>query len=95
MLSFRNKIVTICLLFTSSYVKAHCNDLLKQQLSLLDTTLSEFDQTPNRGWRALSQQQCFSESALLIERYMEHNNQKTSGLMWHLFQMRAMAGQHQ
>ncbi|MCG7544590.1 hypothetical protein MHM93_10390 [Pseudoalteromonas sp. MM17-2] len=38
---------------------------------------------------------CYGEAAILIKRYIAHNNSTESSLTWHLAQMQALAGNYQ
>jgi hypothetical protein len=77
------------------YAKDDCQALLEQHLeSDMDLSYQEFDQTMDSGFRQLSAQGCHSESADLIERYIEVNSAEQSSLRWHIAQSRAMAGQN-
>lgn len=71
-------------------LSAECERLLDERMqSDLDLPYQEFDQVMGSGWRALADDECYREAALLIEAYMEHNSAQENSLKWHLFQMRA------
>lgn len=67
-----------------------CDRLLDERMqSDLDLPYEKFDQVMGSGWRALADNECYGEAALLIEAYMKHNSAQENSLKWHLFQMRA------
>ncbi|MCF6441836.1 hypothetical protein L1077_20575 [Pseudoalteromonas luteoviolacea] len=79
------------LLFSSATL-ANCGQLFSSLEAQLHIDHTEFDQTANRGWRALAGQKCYDEAAILIGLYIEHTKTDSSSLQWHLLQMHAMAG---
>lgn len=73
-----------------------CDAELKKHLqSDLDLSYEEFDQTMDSGMRILSAKGCHSETADLIEAYIEHNQATQSSLRWHIAQHRATAGEYE
>lgn len=77
------------------YAEDDCQALLERHLETdMDLSYKEFDQTMGSGFRVLSAQGCHSESADLIERYIEVNSAEQSSLRWHIAQERAMAGEN-
>ena len=89
-------IFTAFLLSTGlAHAEDNCQKLLEKHLeSDMDLSYKEFDQTMDSGFRALSAQGCDSESADLIERYIEVNSAEQSSLRWHIAQARAMSGEN-
>lgn len=80
---------------TLVYAEDDCQSLLERHMeSDMDLSYQEFDQTMGGGFRLLSAQGCHSESADLIERYIEVNSAEQSSLRWHIAQSRAMAGEN-
>ncbi|VEP12519.1 conserved hypothetical protein [Hyella patelloides LEGE 07179] len=68
-----------------------CEVALEKQQSSLALEFSDFDQTPNQGWRFLSAMQCYSEAAELIVNYLNTQttleNQDREILSFHAGQM--------
>lgn len=88
-------LVILFLPATFVYAEDDCQALLEQHLeSDMDLSYQEFDQTMGSGFRLLSAQGCHSESADLIERYIEVNSAEQNSLRWHIAQARAMAGEN-
>ncbi len=72
---------------------ADCSALLKEHLQTdLSLSYREFDQTQGKGFRAMGD--CDKETADLIEAYIQKNGEASS-LVWHVAQLRAMAGDYQ
>ena len=87
--------IALSLFATFLYAEVDCQTLMEQHLeSDMNLSYKEFDQTMGSGFRVLSAQGCHSESADLIERYIEHNSAEQSSLRWHIAQARAMAGEN-
>jgi hypothetical protein len=90
-------LIFIALSLSTTFIQAEvdCQTLLEQHLeSDMNLSYKDFDQTMGSGFRVLSAQGCHSESAELIERYIEHNSAEQSSLRWHIAQARAMAGEN-
>ena len=72
----------------------HCATMLEAHIqSDMALDYKSFDQTPEQGFRVLAGAGCHGEAADLIEAYLEHNEASERSLIWHVAQMRAMAGQ--
>ena len=73
-----------------------CDAELKKHLqSDLNLSYEAFDQTMDSGMRILSAKGCHSETADLIEAYIDHNGATQSSLRWHIAQHRATAGEYE
>jgi len=57
--------------------KVELEERLKDDLSL---TYQQFDQTYDAGFRLLEKSGCHAEAAILIKRYISHNNSNESSL---------------
>ena len=89
-------ILSIGLLFTSNLAFADCKIALEERLKDdLNLTYQQFDQTYDAGFRLLEKSGCHAEAAILIKRFISHNNSKESSLTWHLAQMEGLAGNYQ
>lgn len=76
--------------------KSDCSDALARHLETgLDLSYEEFDQTMDRGFRALANMGCQAEAADLIERYIEANDAPQRSLTWHVAQLRAFTGDYE
>jgi hypothetical protein len=87
----------VATIFTANLGTAIAGTPCEEQLATasqtnLDLPFTEFDQTPARGWRALSEQGCFTEAVELIRRYRNANPKSHPVLVWHQAQMEASAG---
>jgi hypothetical protein len=61
--------------------------------AMLALSESDFDQSPNGGWRVIAQnEECFIVAADLIDEYRTAHASDSSILYWHEGQLRAMAG---
>ncbi|MCG7533383.1 hypothetical protein [Pseudoalteromonas sp. OOF1S-7] len=92
MKNFKKATITWLALSLPCFTHAYCEQSLSIQVKQLDTDLTTFDQTANRGWRKLAAEKCYKQAATLIEQYIEQANNENSALQWHLLQMHAMAG---
>ena len=89
-------ILSIGLLFISNLAFADCKVALEERLKDdLNLTYQQFDQTYDAGFRLLEKSGCHAEAAILIKRFISHNNSKESSLTWHLAQMEGLAGDYQ
>jgi len=86
-----------CLVLAVQVSAAQCHtDLRKHLSSDLALSIQEFDQTPGKGWRALTAGGCHVEALTLIERYAARNRGQVDLLMlnWHAAQMAGKAGDY-
>jgi hypothetical protein len=88
-------LLSIGFLFISNVVFADCKVALEERLKEdLNLTYQQFDQTYDAGFRLLEKSGCHAEAAILIKRFITHNNSKESSLTWHLAQMEGLAGNY-
>lgn len=89
-------LLSIGFLFISNVAFADCKAALEERLKDdLNLTYQQFDQTDDAGFRLLEKSGCHTEAAILIKRFITHNNSKESSLTWHLAQMEGLAGNYQ
>ncbi|MEM6509383.1 MAG: hypothetical protein AAF644_07820 [Pseudomonadota bacterium] len=89
-------LLSVGLLFLSNLAFADCKVALEERLKDdLNLTYQQFDQTYDAGFRLLEKSGCHAEAAILIKRFISHNNSKESSLTWHLAQMEGLAGNYQ
>jgi hypothetical protein len=91
----RHPTIFAILFFLTFVVKAECDSFLANGLNNdLKLSYEKFDQTSGKGWRLLEDKKCYSEAAILIDRYILENNANQTSLKWHLLQMYAASNQN-
>ncbi|EJI86273.1 hypothetical protein AEST_09030 [Alishewanella aestuarii B11] len=91
----RHPTIFAILFFLTFAVRAECDSFLANGLnSDLKLSYEKFDQTPGKGWRVLADKKCYSEAAILIDKYILENNVNQRSLKWHLLQMYAASNQN-
>ncbi|MDX1570371.1 MAG: hypothetical protein R3200_07790 [Xanthomonadales bacterium] len=94
----RTILILIGLLLAAPHAIAEvdCAALFAEHLETdLGLSYHEFDQTPRQGFRSLAGAGCPAEAADLIERYIEETGATEGSLMWHIAQLRAVAGDYE
>ena len=98
MISNPGLLIVIFLLSPAAFATASevdCEALYERHLETdLQLSYHEFDQTPRQGFRSLAGAGCPAEAADLIERYIEETGATEGSLMWHIAQLRAVAGDY-
>lgn len=97
MMKFFSVLVSLNFLFAMYCHGADSNLCSKIHANLVEHSFNlsfeEFDQTPQAGWRILESSECYLEASHLIKSYGLRNGFNSS-LLWHQFQMTAMAGNY-
>jgi hypothetical protein len=92
----KTRLLPIAFLFISNFAFADCEIALQKRLKEdLNLTYQQFDKTYDTGFRLLEKSGCHGEAAILIKRFIEHNDSKESSLTWHLAHMEGLAGNYQ
>ncbi|MEK8032885.1 hypothetical protein AACH06_18855 [Ideonella sp. DXS29W] len=88
-------VFTLLALGLAASAQADCQaDLARHRQADMSLSYEQFDQTEDRGFRALAKAGCYAEAEQLIVQYMQANPRGQQSLRWHAAQMAASAGHY-